>query len=109
MWRDRMRGGLKSLLAIQFLLFWGSGLMAGEADPAPNVVLIVADDLGWGDVGFNGRKEWSTPNLDRLAKEGRVLERCYAAGVVCAPSRGGVPDWKSDHSFGRSRQQRRRP
>ena len=50
-------------------------------------MLIVADDLGWGDVGFNGRNEWSTPNLDRLAKEGRVLERRYAAGVVCAPSR----------------------
>jgi arylsulfatase A len=47
----------------------------------------MADDLGWGDVGFNGRKEWATPNLDRLAREGRLLERCYTAGVVCAPSR----------------------
>ncbi len=85
--RDRLRAGFKSLLASQFLLFCASTLVAGEADRSPNIVLIVADDLGWGDVGFNGRKEWSTPNLDRLAKEGRVLERCYAAGVVCAPSR----------------------
>ena len=53
----------------------------------PNIVLIVADDLGWGDVGFNGRAEWSTPNLDRLAKQGTVFERCYTAAVVCAPSR----------------------
>src|ERR1700733_16320736 len=62
---------------------------AGQDAPrkGPNVVLIYADNLGWGDVGFNGRKEWATPNLDRLAKDGRVLERCYAAAVVCAPSR----------------------
>ncbi len=54
---------------------------------APNIILIVADDLGWGDVGFNGRSEWSTPNLDGLAKQGRVFERCYTVAVVCAPSR----------------------
>jgi arylsulfatase A len=66
-----------------------TGVTAHAADGkrAPNVVLIVADDLGWGDVGFNGRTEWTTPNLDRLAKEGRVLDRCYTAAVVCAPSR----------------------
>ena len=65
---------------------------AGRSPPRareqPNIVLIVADDLGWGDVGFNGRTEWSTPNLDRLAKQGRVFQRCYTAAVVCAPSRG---------------------
>jgi arylsulfatase A len=63
-----------------------SGAAVG-AERAPNIILIVADDLGWGDVGFNGRKEWSTPNLDRLAKQGRVFERCYTVAVVCAPSR----------------------
>jgi len=60
---------------------------ARDSTRAPNIVLIVADDLGWGDVGFNGRTEWSTPNLDRLAKQGRVFQRCYAAAAVCAPSR----------------------
>src|SRR5271166_6105015 len=64
---------------------WNSIALGNER--LPNIVLIVADDLGWGDVGFNGRTEWSTPNLDRLAKQGRVFQRCYAAGVVCAPSR----------------------
>jgi arylsulfatase A-like enzyme len=53
----------------------------------PNIVLIVADDLGFGDVSFNGRTEWTTPNLDWLAKRGRMLSRCYSAAVVCAPSR----------------------
>ena len=50
-------------------------------------MLIVADDLGWGDVGFNGRTEWSTPNLDRLAEQDVVLKRWYTAATVCAPSR----------------------
>jgi arylsulfatase A-like enzyme len=61
-----------------------------RANPRPNVVLILADDLGWGDVGFNGRTEWRTPNLDRLATQGTVFKRCYAAGVVCAPSRAAL-------------------
>jgi arylsulfatase A len=60
---------------------------AAGTSRAPNIVLIMADDLGWGDVGFNGRTEWSTPNLDGLARQGRVLKRCYTAAVVCAPSR----------------------
>ena len=56
----------------------------------PNVVLILADDLGWGDVGFNGRKEWATPNLDRLASQGTTFTRWYTAAVVCAPSRAAL-------------------
>ena len=56
----------------------------------PNIVLIYADDLGWGDVSFNGRKEWTTPNLDRLGSQGTIFKRFYTAGVVCAPSRGAM-------------------
>ena len=63
------------------------GASCAEDQRPPNIVLIVADDLGWGDVGFNGRTEWSTPNLDRLARQGTVFQRCYTAAVVCAPSR----------------------
>jgi len=74
------------MLAMAILMVGGSA--RGAADRAPNVVLIVADDLGWGDVGFNGRTEWTTPNLDRLAKRGTVLNRCYTAAPICAPSRG---------------------
>ncbi len=95
MWRDRLRVGLSVLLAGQFLFSCSGRLVAAERDRAPNIILIVADDLGWGDVGFNGRREWSTPNLDKLAKDGRVLERCYAAGVVCAPSRAAFLTGKS--------------
>jgi len=61
-----------------------------SAQPRPNIILILADDLGWGDVGFNGRTEWQTPNLDRLASQGTVFKRWYVNGVVCAPSRAAL-------------------
>jgi arylsulfatase A-like enzyme len=57
------------------------------ADRPPNIVFLLADDLGYGDVGFCGRREWSTPNIDQLAQQGTIFRRWYAASVVCAPSR----------------------
>jgi arylsulfatase A-like enzyme len=60
------------------------------AERRPNIVMIYADDLGWGDVGFNGRTEWQTPHLDRLAQQGVVFRRWYTAAVVCAPSRAAL-------------------
>ncbi len=77
-----------------FGLLAGGGLAALAAGTAhaqarpPNIVMIYADDLGWADVGFNGRKEWDTPNLDRLASQGTRFTRWYTGAVVCAPSRG---------------------
>lgn len=58
-----------------------------QAQAKPNFLFLFADDLGWGDVGFNGRKEWSTPNLDRLGAQGTIFDRWYTAFPVCAPSR----------------------
>jgi len=56
---------------------------------APNIVLLLADDLGYGDVGFNGGTEIRTPAIDRLAAEGQRWTSFYAAGCVCVPSRMG--------------------
>ncbi len=53
----------------------------------PNIVLILADDLGWKDVGFNGNDFHETPNLDRMAKDGMTFHNAYAAAGNCAPSR----------------------
>ncbi len=62
-------------------------LRAQSASARPNVILIMCDDLGWGDVGFNGNAVVQTPHLDRLAARGVILDRFYSAGPVCSPTR----------------------
>lgn len=66
-------------------LFGGSAALAQRRPP--NVILILADDLGWGEVGCYGQKKYATPNLDRLAAEGSRFTDAYAGSAVCAPSR----------------------
>ncbi len=74
----------------------GGGLMAGACASAaapeqstqrPNIIWIMADDLGYGDLGCYGQQVIQTPNLDRLASEGVKFTQCYAGSTVCAPSR----------------------
>jgi len=54
----------------------------------PNIIFVLADDLGYGDVGFNGNKIIKTPHLDTMAREGILFSRFYAGGPVCSPTRG---------------------
>lgn len=56
----------------------------------PNIIFILADDLGYGDLGCYGQKKIKTPNLDRLAAEGMRFTQCYAGTTVCAPSRASL-------------------
>ena len=65
-----------------------SGLNTQAAKP--NFILIMCDDLGWGDVGFNGGKHIRTPNLDQMAANGINLTRFYAQAPVCSPTRASV-------------------
>src|SRR5262249_36890913 len=58
-----------------------------EVSGKPNIVFILADDLGYGDLGCYGQKRIETPNIDRLAKEGLRFTDFYAGCTVCAPSR----------------------
>jgi arylsulfatase A-like enzyme len=60
---------------------------AGAADRPPNLIFILADDLGYGELGCFGSKLIQTPNLDRMAKEGMKFTCFYAGSPVCAPSR----------------------
>jgi len=60
------------------------------AQPKPNLVLIVADDLGWADLGCYGSTFHRTPNLDRLAREGMRFTDAYAAAPVCSPTRAAI-------------------
>ena len=58
--------------------------------PRPNIIYILADDLGYGHLGCYGQKEILTPNIDKMAAEGILLTDHYAGSAVCAPSRCGV-------------------
>jgi arylsulfatase A-like enzyme len=60
---------------------------AASSTPKPNIILILADDLGYGDLGCYGQEKIQTPNIDRMAKEGIVFTDHYAGCTVCAPSR----------------------
>ncbi|BDD09429.1 arylsulfatase [Fulvitalea axinellae] len=59
-----------------------------EKPTRPNIIYILADDLGYGDVGCYGQKTIKTPNIDKLAEEGMMFTQHYAGSTVCAPSRG---------------------
>jgi arylsulfatase A len=76
-----MRSFLAVLAAIVLWTSW-----AAAADRL-NVVFIMADDLGWGEVGCFGQEKIPTPNIDRLAREGMRFTRFYSGAPVCAPSR----------------------
>ncbi|MFC1766611.1 sulfatase-like hydrolase/transferase, partial [Planctomycetota bacterium] len=62
---------------------------SASAEP-PNIVLIFADDLGYGDVGCNGATKVQTPNIDKLAAEGRRFTDAHSSSAVCTPSRYGL-------------------
>jgi arylsulfatase A-like enzyme len=62
-------------------------LKAGQAGPKPNIIFVMADDLGYGDLGCYGQKTIQTPHIDRLATEGMRFTDHYAGSTVCAPSR----------------------
>ena len=59
----------------------------GRTDGPPNVVFILADDLGWGDLSCYGQRRFETPNIDRIAAEGMRFTQCYSGTTVSAPSR----------------------
>jgi arylsulfatase A-like enzyme len=69
----------------------------------PNVILIVADDLGYADVGFNGCQDIPTPNIDRIAKAGVICTSGHVSYAVCSPSRAGLLTGRYQYRFGYER------
>jgi uncharacterized sulfatase len=75
---------LKSCVHLLWLLIVATSASAADR---PNIIFILADDLGYGDLGCYGQKKILTPNLDRMRHEGILFEQFYADSTVCAPSR----------------------
>ena len=84
------------LFLTTFLLACGK-LCAVES---PNVIMIMSDDQGWGDVGFNGHPDLKTPHLDAMAANGIKLNRFYAASPLCSPTRGSCLTGRYPFRFG---------
>ena len=84
--RDMSVGSLGAVSAVELLASKDSSA-ASSAGRKPNIIFILADDLGYGDVGCYGQKTIKTPSLDRMAREGMRFTQCYAGSTVCAPSR----------------------
>ena len=78
---------LRPLVHFGIALLLALGAHIAPAADRPNIVFIMADDLGYGDLGCFGQKHIQTPNIDRLAREGMRFTHCYAGSPVCAPSR----------------------
>jgi arylsulfatase A len=86
------RSSLIRLLCIVFVMHSSLTFIYGQT-PAytdPNVIVLLADDLGYGDLGCYGNVTIKTPHLDKLAKDGLRLTNFYAAAPVCSPSRAGL-------------------
>ncbi|HLV00883.1 MAG TPA: arylsulfatase [Acidobacteriota bacterium] len=81
----------KILVLLALVVFGHCSFSANQSNPSaerpPNIILILADDLGYGDVGFLGQETIQTPNIDRFAGEGMRFTNFYAGSTVCAPSR----------------------
>jgi arylsulfatase A-like enzyme len=71
-----------------------------ENTELPNVIIILADDLGYADVGFNGSKDIKTPHIDDIAKNGVVFSEGYVSYPVCGPSRAGLITGRYQDTFG---------
>ena len=84
---------MKALLRVGFLglfFFVAGAVVAAAAGRLPNVVIIFTDDQGYGDVGVFGAKGFTTPNLDRMAAEGRKFTNFHVPQAVCSASRAGL-------------------
>src|SRR5436190_9154967 len=82
---------LKSLCSVaRVLLFTVSLALSSQAAKQPNIIVILADDLGYGDLGCYGHPSINTPNLNRMAAEGMRFTDFYVCAPVCTPSRAGL-------------------
>ncbi|MCD6201004.1 MAG: sulfatase-like hydrolase/transferase [Bacteroidales bacterium] len=88
------------LLTGYFLIAVDGYMQESQHDSRPNIIILLADDLGYGDLGCYGNNEIITPNLDKLALEGVLFTDCYASAPMCSPSRAGLLTGKTPNRSG---------
>lgn len=88
---------LKKILIFPFILGF---LTLGICQTQPNIIIILVDDAGYADFGFNGCEDLQTPNIDQLAREGVVFTDAHVSSTVCAPSRVGLLTGRYQQRFG---------
>ncbi len=82
------------------LTFFATVLIKLSAQQAPNVIVILSDDAGYADFGFQGSDIMKTPHLDKLANEGMKFKQAYVTAAVCGPSRAGLLTGRYPQKFG---------
>ena len=75
-------------------------LQSASSADSPNFLVIMADDLGYGDLGCTGSESIKTPHIDQLAASGTVFTQAYVASAVCSPSRAGFMTGRDPRRFG---------
>ena len=86
----------KLLFILIFILVLGSCQSGIQQEKKqPNIILIVADDLGWMDLGYTGSSFYETPNIDAMAASGMIFTDAYAASPVCSPTRSSIMSGKT--------------
>ncbi len=83
--REFIAGTVGALAAVNSI----SAQRLDRRDERPNIVFILADDMGWGDLSCYGRPDYRTPNLDKLAAQGMRFTNAYSAAAICTPTRVG--------------------
>lgn len=92
---------MRGVKSIMFFLFLCKTMnILAQERKHPNIIVIMADDLGYADVGYNGCKDIPTENIDKLAKSGAILTSGYVSGPMCGPSRAGFITGRMQSSFG---------
>lgn len=102
-----IKTGVKSVILFALMTLSSCGSVNSQSsnnkvvkNSRPNIIVILCDDLGYADVGFNGSKDITTPELDKLAKSGTIFSSAYVTHPFCGPSRAGLLTGRYPHEYG---------
>src|SRR5262245_56229457 len=85
---------------VPFVLFVVAPALSAAAEKQPNIIIFLADDEGWGELGCQGNKQIPTPNIDSIAAAGVRFTQGYVAATYCSPCRAGLMTGRYPTRFG---------